>query len=183
MIGVVVKIRRQPFMTFPRGVAGGRILLPYILPTIGYTCYTGFNYSDQQLHVGIRVQPETLFEKMRRNHITLKDTSKNHHSLGKFSLHDTRSVLWTVCKPSIILRVALLILAKVFLMGKEPDCLWLDRMFHFTEKFLSLCQTIFTGYFLSSLSASFTVEAETFNSCDKALSPMPGSSKTFSADS
>ena len=43
---VVVKICQQPFFTFPRGVAGGRILLPYIWPTIGYPCYPGLNYSD-----------------------------------------------------------------------------------------------------------------------------------------
>ena len=41
------------FFTFPRGVAGGRILLPYIWPTIGYPCYPGLNYSDSQLHEGI----------------------------------------------------------------------------------------------------------------------------------
>ena len=44
--GVVVIIRQQPYFTFPRGVAGGRILLPFIWPTIGYPCYPGFNYSD-----------------------------------------------------------------------------------------------------------------------------------------
>ena len=80
---------------------------------------------------------------MRKHHITLTGhTSKNHHSLGKFSLHDTRSILWTVCKPSIIQRVVLLNLANVFFIGKEPDCLWLSRMFHFAKKFLPLCQTI-----------------------------------------
>ena len=37
---------------------------------------------------------------------------------------DVGSDLWTVCKPSIILCVVLLILEKVFPIRKEPDYLW-----------------------------------------------------------
>ena len=77
--------------------------------------------------------------------------------LGKYSLHDTCSVHWTVCDPSIIQRVVLLILAKVFLIGKEPDYLWFSKIFHFAQKFLPLCQPILAGLFYEQLTSATLV--------------------------
>ena len=106
----------------------------------------------------IWVQPKTLYEEMRRHDITLTGhTSENHHSLGQFSLHDTRSVLWTVCKLSIILYVVLLILTKVFLVGKEADCLWFSSMFHIAQRFHPLCKAILTGLFCEQLTSTTLV--------------------------
>ena len=63
--------------------------------------------------IDIYLYIQGVWGKLRRH------TSKNHNSLGKFSLHDLSSVRWTVCKPSVILSAMPLILAKVFFHQKR----------------------------------------------------------------
>lgn len=111
--------------------------------------------------------------------------------MGKFTLHNSRNVLWAVCKPSVILCV-LLILAEVFLVEKEPDYLCLIRTFHIVLKPLRHCQTITADYFFEKLTSAILVSvAAKFTYidcklCDKGwniqLIPILGSSSIFSVD-
>lgn len=47
-----------------------------------------------------------------------RDTFKNHISLGKLDLHDTRNAIFIVCKSFVVLR-------------EEPDWPWFNRIFYF----------------------------------------------------
>ena len=143
------KVVAQPKLHFSRCMAGHRVLLPHIWPSISHLTYPGQYVHLQNLQVLHHVDLQALLEDVWQHDMTFRrNHSRHHHSGWKLGLHDFWNILRAHRQPTIVLVVYCLILTKIFLVREEPNHVALQRMFEFVEKFLTVLQSLL-GLWLS----------------------------------
>ena len=117
------------------GLVGGcRVLLENIGPPLGYLVNPGLTKVTENCHIAFRIHPKSFLKEVGGHDIPLVGYNVENNDGGwKLCVHDVGYICRVLTQPPVVPLVDLLVLVKIFFIGKEPKNLGLLRMLDFSK--------------------------------------------------